>query len=146
MEYKLIDAKEKDIEILVRYKLQTILDYAHNINDKEKEKINNYVNSEIPKKLFNYKLIIVDGNIVGSFLIDKYKDGILLDEIFLEDKFRNLGIGSNIIYKTLLKNKIVYLWVYKENIKAINLYKKLGFLILEETETRYFMKYKNNHL
>ena len=32
----------------------------------------------------------------------------------------------------------------KENIKAISLYKSLGFKIKEETETRYYMEYSNN--
>lgn len=38
-------------------------------------------------------------------------------------------------------NDVVYLWVYKENEKAISLYKKLGFNVIEETESRYYMKY-----
>ena len=33
------------------------------------------------------------------------------------------------------------MWVYKENKKAISLYKKLGFCAIEETESRYYMKY-----
>ena len=46
--------------------------------------------------------------------------------------------------KNILKNNIVYLWVYKKNTKAIKLYKKLGFNIIEETDTRYYMKYKRS--
>mgnify|MGYP003207452642 FL=1 len=41
----------------------------------------------------------------------------------------------------LNNNDVVYLWVYKENEKAISLYKKLGFNVIEETESRYYMKY-----
>ena len=71
----------------------------------------------------------------------KKDDGVLLDEIFLDENYRNKGIGSSIISKIFKTNNIVYLWVYKDNIKAINLYKKLGFNLVEETETRYYMKY-----
>ena len=38
---------------------------------------------------------------------------------------------------------VVYLWVYKKNHKAIRLYKRLGFEVSEETETRYLMKAEN---
>ena len=38
-------------------------------------------------------------------------------------------------------NKNIYLWVYKENIKAVSLYKRLGFKIIDETESRYYMEY-----
>ena len=65
----------------------------------------------------------------------------MLDEIFLDENYRNKGIGSSIISKIFKTNNIVYLWVYKENINAIRLYKKFGFKIIEETEIRYYMKY-----
>ena len=51
------------------------------------------------------------------------------------------GIGTNILNNILNNNSKVYLWVYKENTLALNLYKKLGFKIKETTETRYFMQY-----
>ena len=65
----------------------------------------------------------------------------MLDEIYLEEKYRNKGIGTNIIKEVINNNDIIYLWVYKENVQAISLYKKLGFNVIEETESRYYMKY-----
>ena len=41
----------------------------------------------------------------------------------------------------LENNRNIYLWVYKENSKAVLLYKRLGFIIVDETESRYYMKY-----
>ena len=38
------------------------------------------------------------------------------------------------------ETKNIFLWVYKENSKAINLYKKLGFTIKQETRSRYYMQ------
>lgn len=64
-----------------------------------------------------------------------------MDEIYLEEQYRSKGIGTNIIKQVLNENKIVYLWVYKDNVKAIKLYENLGFIVEEETETRYFMKF-----
>ena len=139
IEYSLKQATKKDIELLIKYKLSTILDYAKDLSKNELTKIKNYVSNNVPKEINDYKLVVVNDNVVGSILVSNYEYGILLDEIYLEENYRNLGIGSD-----LINNKIVYLWVYKDNIKALNLYKKLGFHILEETETRYKMFYNVN--
>ena len=93
------------------------------------------------KLINNYFNIVVDDKIVGCLLLIDRDDGILLDEIFLEEEYRNNGIGTDIIKNVISNNAIIYLWVYKENLKAVALYKKLGFNVIEETESRYYMKY-----
>ena len=84
---------------------------------------------------------MVDNKIIGCLLLTNKDDGKLLDEIYLEKVYRNKGIGTEIIRDILSNNDIVYLWVYKKNDKAISLYRKLGFNVIEETESRYYMKY-----
>lgn len=140
MKYKLINATLEDIEILKEYKLRSIFDYAKDISEEEKIRIIHYVDENIQKDISNYKVLIINDKINGCLLVKDYQDGIMLDEIYIERQYRNIGIGTQIIKTILDNNKIVYLYVYKEN-KAYNLYKKLGFNILEETETRYLMKY-----
>lgn len=139
--YKLIKSEKRDIEKLIEYKKRTIYEYAENLSNEEIIKINNYVETNIPKLINNYCNIIVNEKIVGCVLLTDIDDGKLLDEIYLEEQYRNQGIGTDIIKNILNKNNIVYLWVYKKNIKAISLYKKMGFNIIKETDTRYYMKY-----
>ena len=141
MNYKLIKSSNDDIEKLIDYKKRTIYEYAKNLSKDEIDKINNYVKNNVPKLLNNYYNIVGDNKIVGCLLLTDKDDGILLDEIYLEEKYRNKGIGTDIIKKVISNNDIIYLWVYKENIQAISLYKKLGFVVIEETESRYYMKY-----
>lgn len=141
--YKLENASIKDIERIKKYKLNTIFEYAKDLDKEEVEKINNYVNKTISNQIFEYKNIVLNNIIVGSFLITKNENGLLLDEIFIEEQYRNKGIGTSIIKDVISKsNNNVYLWVYKDNIKAVNLYNKLGFNIKEETDSRYYMEYK----
>ena len=142
--YKLIKSKEIDIEKLIEYKKRTIYEYAEKLSNEEIIKINNYVENNIPKIIDNYYNIVVNEKTVGCVLLTDIDDGKLLDEIYLEEQYRNQGIGTDIIKNILNKNNIVYLWVYKKNIKAISLYKKMGFNIIEETDTRYYMKYKRS--
>ena len=122
--YKLVNAKKQNISLLVKYKLETIFEYAVDIDKNEESKIINYVNTEVPQLLKDYKLIVVDSNIVGCLLIVTYEDGIMLDEIYLEENYRGLGIGSAIINNLIKKQNLIYLWVYKKNDKAIKLYEK----------------------
>ena len=141
MKFQLIKSSDKDINRLVDYKKRTIFEFAKDLSENEVIKINNYVENEVPKLIHLYSNIVVNNKIVGCLLFTDKDDGILLDEIYLEEEYRNKGIGTNIIKEVISNNDIIYLWVYKENMQAISLYKKLGFVVIEETESRYFMKY-----
>lgn len=141
MKYNLESATNADIEYLKQLKLYNILEYANDLPNDEIEKINRYVDDIIPLEINHYKLIIYNNQKIGCLLLEEKDDGILLDEIYIENDYRNKRIGTNIINNILKNNDIVYLWVYKDNIKAINLYKKLSFIVIDETDTRYYMKY-----
>ena len=141
MGHELVESSSEDIDRLIDYKKKTIFEYAKDLSENEINKINNYVENEVPKLLNNYSNIVVDNKIVGCLLLTPKDDGILLDEIYLEEEYRNKGIGTNIIKEVINNNDIIYLWLYKENVQAISLYKKLGFNVIEETESRYYMKY-----
>lgn len=141
MEYKLLKSTSNDINRLIEYKKRTIYEYAKDLSDEEINKINRYIASEVPKLIDVYCNIMVDNKIIGCLLPTNKDDGKLLDEIYLEKVYRNKGIGTEIIRDILSNNDIVYLWVYKKNDKAISLYRKLGFNVIEETESRYYMKY-----
>ena len=144
--YKLDSSSMKDIDTLIKYKLNSILKYASNLSNKELDEINTYVKDNVPKQLNNYKLINIDGNIVGCILVENKDDGVIIDELYIEEKYRNNGIGTDLINNVISNNNIVYLWVYKLNVKAIRLYKRLEFKIIKETENRYYMQFnkKNN--
>ncbi len=141
MDYKLVKSSIKDVDKLFKYKMINILEYAHNLSEDEIKKINKYAYKEVNDLIDYYNNIIVDNKSIGCLSVTNERDGKLLDEIYLEEEYRNNGIGTSIIKKILNDNNKVYLWVYKENTKAIKLYKRLGFKVLEETDLRYFMSY-----
>jgi hypothetical protein len=139
--YKLVKASKKDIPRLIRYKKDIIYMYSKDLVEDERNKIDEYVITSVNEMFKDYYNIIIDDKIIGSILLKDMPQGKLLDEIYLEKEFRNTGIGTDIIRKMLKKNRNIYLWVYKENKKAISLYKRLGFIIVDETDSRYYMKY-----
>ena len=97
MNYKLDKSSVDGIGRLIDYKKKTIYEYARNLSSDEINKINNYVEHEVPKLINNYFDIIVDNKIIGCLLLTDRDDGILLDEIYLEEEYRNKGIGTDII-------------------------------------------------
>lgn len=103
-----------------------------------KKDISNYVN----KHLKDTKIIKKNDQVIGGVIYYKENSRYLLDLIYIKDKYQNLGIGHNII-KNLIdnqkKNK-TQLEVLKSNIKAIKLYKNLGFQIISETKNKYIME------
>ena len=139
--YKLVKASKKDIPRLVQYKKDIIYMYSKDLAKDEKENINEYVITSVNEIFKDYYNIIIDDKIIGSVCIRDLENAKLLDEIYLEKEFRNKGIGTDIIRKIIENNESVYLWVYKKNIKAVLLYKRLGFKIIDQTESRYYMEY-----
>lgn len=134
-------ASELDIEKLKEYKLKSILEYALELSNQEMNEIQTYVEKMVPIQLKNYQMILVDNKKVGCLLVEKQEDGVLLDEIYLEEPYRNKGIGTSMIQNIINQYNPIYLWVYKRNQKAISLYHKLGFRVERETDNRYYMKY-----
>ena len=143
IKYKLVKASRKDIPRLIQYKKDIIYMYSKDLAEDERNKIDEYVITSVNEMFKDYYNIIIDDKIIGSVCIKDLENAKLLDEIYLEKEFRNNGIGTDIIMKLLkeINNKNIYLWVYKENSKAVLLYKRLGFKIIDETESRYYMEY-----
>ena len=115
-------------------------DFIFNMVEKltPKKDISNYVN----KHLKDTKIIKKNDQVIGIVIYYKENSRYLLDLIYIKDKYQNLGIGHNII-KNLIdnqkKNK-TQLEVLKSNIKAIKLYKNLGFQIISETKNKYIIE------
>jgi len=124
--YILVRAAKKDIPRLIKYKKDIIHMYNKDLSEDEKNKINEYVTNSVSEMFKDYYNIVFDDKIIGSILLKDIQEGKLIDEIYIEKEFRNNGIGTDIIMKAVKKsnNKNIYLWVYKENIKAVSLYNK----------------------
>lgn len=101
MKYNLINAISNDIYYIKKSKLYNIFIYADDLQKDEVMRINNYVDEHIPVEITDYKIIMCNKNKVGCLLVAKKDDGVILDEIYLEE-YRNKGIGTDII-KNILK-------------------------------------------
>ncbi len=71
----------------------------------------------------------------------------MIDGLYVDINFRNKGIATKLIKEIireiyLLGDYEIFINVLKKNKVAVNLYNKLGFNTKEETDSRYYMKYK----
>lgn len=89
--------------------------------------------------------IILDGvRPIGRLMISRMEDEIRLVDIALLSEVRGNGIGAKLIADLLViaqrENKPLRLHVEKFN-RALQLYQRLGFRIIEDTGTQYFMEW-----
>ena len=137
LDYKVVDAKEKDVDILTSIKLVTMIDDEMDkvLSYTEKTKIRKSVDKNIERTCELYKLIHVDNKVAGAYLVLPYEDGYIIDEIYLFKEFRNNGIGTKIIQELIKEYKTLYTWVYKNNKDALRLFERLGFMLITSGRT-----------
>ena len=88
-------------------------------------------------------IVTVNGADAGMFVLDRDETGYFLKRIEVHPSFQGRGVGTaviqEIIDKASFERENVRLMVFKIN-PAQGLYKRLGFKIVDETETHYEMK------
>lgn len=137
LDYKVVDAKEKDVDILTSIKLVTMIDDEMDkvLSYAEKTKIRKSVDKNIERTCELYKVIYVDNKIAGAYLVLPYEDGYIIDEIYLFEEYRNNGIGTRVIQEIIDEYKTIYIWVYKNNKNALRLFEKIGFMLISSGRT-----------
>ena len=139
MQIDLKPACEDDIQFLLDLRVLTMGEYL------EKDGILNTTEEILYRVKYNFEdaqLIQVGHKRVGLFKATylEEKNQWYLVQIQIHPDFQNLNIGSylvkNLIFKATQQNKSVGLGVLKSN-PAFNLYKRLGFRIVEETNSEF---------
>lgn len=78
------------------------------------------------------------------------EDGLFIRQIFLAPEYQNKGIGSaiikDIIARAKAEHKELGLHVFKTNMRAMALYRRLGFALHEEARHGggYYMRYRGD--
>lgn len=137
LEHKIVNAQDKDMDILTSMKLVTMIDDEMDkvLSYNEKNKIRKSIIKNIENTIEDYKIIYVGKKIAGAYVTIPYEDGYIIDEIYLFKEYRNNGIGTEIINKIKKQYPVLYIWVYKNNKDAIRLFEKLGFITITNGRT-----------
>ena len=133
-----------DFEFLFLLKKQNFRKYVDDIwgwNDLEQIE---RMKRDLEENLSHKNIISMDGIEIGVYAYHITNNGdFFINEINIIREYQNKGIGSRILQEQLLKNSEndvrTILQVFKNN-PAINLYKRLGFTVYEETDTHFRME------
>ena len=129
MNYTVEQATKKDVEILISIKLLTMVD---DVMDKmlsydERNKIKIKISKEINENYANYNIIYIDKKKAGAYSVAPYKKGVMIDELFLFEEYRNHEVGTKIINDIRKGYDNTYIWFYQENTDLKRLLISLGF-------------------
>ena len=134
-------ATGSDIESIYEFN-KYLIDRYENVQNIEYDKILSWVQRKIETYIEEYQRILFDGELAGYYRFYKDGDKMELDDLYIFPQYRNQQIGTTIIEKCLLETDLpVYLFVFIKNTKAVELYKRIGFEIVETIQdSRYIMQ------
>ena len=85
LDYKIINSRDNDVEIITSMKLVTMIDDEMDkiLSYEEKDKIKKNIVRNINLTYLNYKMIMVNNRVAGAYVLVPYKDGEMIDQIYL---------------------------------------------------------------
>lgn len=134
-------ATGSDIESIYEFN-KYLIDRYENVQNIEYDKVLSWVQRKIETYIEEYQRILFDGELAGYYRFHQDGDKMELDDLYIFPQYRNQQIGTTIIEKCLLETDLpVYLFVFIKNTKAVELYKRIGFEIVETIQdSRYIMQ------
>lgn len=144
MDIKFRKCNLNDFEFLFKLKKENFKKYVDNIWGWEDSDQIERMRIDFNENFEHKNIIIYNDVEIGVFAYHITENNeCLIHEINLLKEYQNLGIGTYILKNKLKENSEnnikTILQVFKDN-PAINLYKRLGFKIYDETETHFKME------
>ncbi|BAL01090.1 putative acetyltransferase [Oscillibacter valericigenes Sjm18-20] len=138
-----VPAEESDFEPLFRLS-KGLIDRYENISQIDYFKVLSWVGNKIEKNISEYTCIFRDSQKVRYYRFHCMDEKMELDDIYIFTPCQGQGIGSEIIRKCISETGLsIVLYVFIQNMRAVSLYKKLGFRITETIrDSRYIMERK----
>lgn len=139
MNYKTAD--KTDIDTIFRLN-KCLIDQYENIESIDYEEVLSWVQRKIEIHIEEYTCIILRGEKAGYYRFYNSNGKMEIDDLYVFPQYQNLGIGTEILNKCMCETNLpIFFYVFKGNNRAIALYERLGFKIIETIEdSRYIME------
>ena len=133
-----VSAEQRDLPLLFSLN-KTLIDSYEDTSKIDYERVLKWVEQNLTTQLPNFRRIIYDGRLAGFFCLAETE----LDSLFVLPEFRGKGIGTAVLRHCQEESAELILYVFRNNIRAMALYKRMGFEITKEVgSTRYIMEWK----
>ena len=115
-----------------------LIDRYEDISSIDYDKVLAWVKKKIETHISEYRCVWKAGRKVAYYRL--CEDGEL-DDLYVLPAFQGQGIGSEILKRCIAESKAdMYLYVFRDNVRAITFYERFGFTIHESVgHTRFIM-------
>ena len=132
MELRYEPARPEDIEALYAFNKE-LIDRYEDIEAIDYEKVLHWVRRKLETRISEYTCVFAGNQKVGYYHFADVDDKMELDDLYVFPGFRGRGIGTAIVRKCCKEaDKTLFLYVFSENKRAISLYRRLGFRVVQE--------------
>ena len=135
-------AQPSDAELLFTLN-KALIDTYEDLCTIDYPKVLGWVRRNLEQNIPHFRRVLLDGETVGFYCLTEEDGKTELDSLFVLPPWQGKGIGTAILQKCQNDAAPLFLYVFKRNVRAIALYKRLGFQITKEVgKTRYIMEFK----
>lgn len=125
-------AGQEDIVPICQLSRQLILDYE-DMESIDFPKVMAWVQKKVARSIQNYTAVFCGGVKAGYYHFYQNDDGVFeIDDLYIFPEFQNRGIGSQIVRTCCASvDSPVMLYAFSRNKRAISLYERLGFRVIQ---------------
>lgn len=136
------NAALQDVETIYEFN-KYLIDRYENIQNIEYDKVLAWVREKIEDNIHEYKRVLLEDEMIGFYRLHQEGDKMELDDLYIFAPYRNQKYGTMVIEKCVSETDMpVFLYVFIKNTKAIELYERLGFKIIDTIkDSRYIMQW-----
>ena len=133
----------QDVEMIYEFN-KHLIDRYEDIRNIDYEKVLAWVHEKIESNIHEYNRVYLEDDMIGFYRLHQDGDRLELDDLCIFPPYRNQKYGTMVIEKCVSETDLpVYLYVFIKNTKAVELYERLGFKIVETVkDTRYIMQWE----
>jgi ribosomal protein S18 acetylase RimI-like enzyme len=106
-----------------------------------REKVLRWMQDKIQSCIEEYTCILCDGEKAGFYRFAPDGDAMELDDLYVLAQYQNRGIGTAVLRRCMEQtDKPIVLYVFRENVRAVALYRRMGWQVTREVgKTRFIM-------
>ncbi len=135
-------ARPEDVETIFQLNRQ-LIDQYEDMDSIDYPRVLHWVRRNIERTLPHFHRVMWNGELAGFYALIPGNDKWEIDSLFVLPAFQNRGIGTKILKSCQDASPVpLFLYVFRENIRAMDLYKRMGFEITQEVgNTRYILEW-----